>query len=233
MNTLYHMDVLAGLAQVADNSIDCVVTSPPYNWKALRGSIKQNNHTNKSVDINYDEWSDDMPEADYAIWQTQILNELHRVIKPTGSIFYNHKIRRWKGQLHHPYDLIRNAKPILYQQITWDRGNSSNVRKEYLLPTTELVFWLRKDKPVVYKNQATHKTEVWRIPPSRADLHPASFPIELATNAIQLTTQPGDFVLDPFAGSGTTLLAAKQLGRNSIGIEISQKYCDIIEARLK
>ena len=232
---LINGDCLTELKKMADNSIDCVVTSPPYNWKALRGNIKQSakNHTNKSVDINYDAWGDDLPEAQYLQWQVDILDELHRIIKPTGSIFYNHKIRRWKKVLHHPYEIIRLAKAPLYQQITWDRGNSSNIRKEYLLPNTELIFWLRKNNPSVYKDAALHKTEVWKIAPSKADKHPASYPYDLAANCILLTTKEGDTVLDPFAGSGTTLVAAKQLGRNAVGIEISKSYCDLIKERLK
>lgn len=62
--------------------------------------------------------------------------------------------------------------------------------------------------------------------------HPCPIPLKLAKRIIQITTEPGDTVIDPFAGSGTILLAAKELGRNYIGFEISKEYCDIAERRL-
>jgi site-specific DNA-methyltransferase (adenine-specific) len=62
--------------------------------------------------------------------------------------------------------------------------------------------------------------------------HPAPMPVEVAQRCIRLSTWPGETVLDPFAGSGTTLLAARQLGRRAIGIERSEPYCELIVRRL-
>jgi site-specific DNA-methyltransferase (adenine-specific) len=73
---------------------------------------------------------------------------------------------------------------------------------------------------------------VWHLPPARRDGHPAPFPVELARRAIRLSTWPGEVVLDPFAGSGTTLLAARQLGRRAIGVERSERYCELAVTRL-
>jgi len=226
-------DCLAALKDIPDNSIDCVVTSPPYNLTSLRGKIKPGRtHTTQRIDIDYATYGDDLPEEDYQQWQIQLVNELYRVIKPTGSIFYNHKIRRWKGVLYHPWDFLSQTDAKLYQQITWNRSNSSNVRKEYLLPTTEHIYWFRKEKPKVFKSEVEHKTEVWNIRPERERNHPAPYPVELAENCILLTTQPGDIVLDPFFGSGTTGVAAKRLGRRFVGIELSKEYCELAERRL-
>ena len=74
---------------------------------------------------------------------------------------------------------------------------------------------------------------VWYITPAhRSGGHPAPFPLELARRAIRLSTWPGELVVDPFAGSGTTLLAARQLGRRAIGIEASEAYCELAARRL-
>jgi DNA modification methylase len=76
---------------------------------------------------------------------------------------------------------------------------------------------------------------VWEIPPERSNItrvHPAQFPEALARDHIASWSNPGDLVLDPFCGSGTTARAALDLGRNFIGIEINPDYCEIAETRL-
>jgi site-specific DNA-methyltransferase (adenine-specific) len=74
---------------------------------------------------------------------------------------------------------------------------------------------------------------VWHLAPARRDGgHPAPFPVELARRAIRLSTWPGEVVFEPFAGAGTTLLAARQLGRRAIGIERSERYCELAADRL-
>jgi len=62
--------------------------------------------------------------------------------------------------------------------------------------------------------------------------HPAVMPVELAARAIRLSTWPGETVLDPFAGTGTTLVAARLLGRRAIGVEVSERYCELAAKRL-
>jgi site-specific DNA-methyltransferase (adenine-specific) len=73
---------------------------------------------------------------------------------------------------------------------------------------------------------------VWQIAPARRDGHPAPMPVEVCRRAVRLSTWPGETVLDPFAGSGTTLLAARQLGRRAVGIERSEAYCALAVERL-
>jgi DNA methylase len=73
---------------------------------------------------------------------------------------------------------------------------------------------------------------VWQLPPAPRNGHPAPMPVEVARRAIRLSTWPGEVVLDPFAGSGTTLVAARQLGRRAVGVEASEAYCALAIQRL-
>lgn len=237
-------DCLEQLRLLPGDSVDCVVTSPPYNLKGLKGlkglchsyPAKWNGkYIQATYGLDYD--GDDLVETDYQAWQIAILNECHRVIKDTGSIFYNHKNRRLKGTTRSPLEFIARTKLNFYQEIVWDRCSSHIPAVRKLGESTERIYWLTKTtKPNVYKPKGIlWKCEVWRQMPvqgKKRPNHPAPYPIELPMNCILLTTKPGDTVLDPFAGSGTTLVAAQQLGRNGIGIEISEKYCQLIEQRL-
>jgi site-specific DNA-methyltransferase (adenine-specific) len=77
------------------------------------------------------------------------------------------------------------------------------------------------------------KDHIWNIAPARQKDHPAQMPIQLADRLLKLFARKGDIVYDPFAGAGTTMLAAKSLGLDSIGTEIDPTYCQLIQARLK
>ena len=231
MVDIRNIDCLEGLKSIEDNSVDCVVTSPPYN----KGTQKQKtgNQIWKGFKIDYDEYQDDKTEKEYVEWMLSILEELYRVIKPNGSVFFNHKVilRDCKG--HFP-QWVLNSGLNLYQMIIWNRMCSSNIRLETLYPTYELIFWLVKGKPKVFKNQAKHKNDIWDILPDRDNRHPAPFPYELAENCIALTCEKDShsLVVDPFSGSGTTALAAKNNGHDFIGFEISSEYVKMAKDRL-
>lgn len=75
-------------------------------------------------------------------------------------------------------------------------------------------------------------SNVWNIQPERRNGHPAPYPVQLAERCIRLSTWPGEIVLDPFSGEGSTLVAAKRLGRRAVGIELSEKYCEMAANRL-
>lgn len=215
-------DCIDFMKSVADNTFDCVVTSPPYN----KGNVGTASGGVWDSYIAYDEYIDDMPQEEYEQWQLNVLNELHRCLKPTGSVFYNHKIVRREGACIFP-KFVLDSNFNLYQMIIWDRGNSPDVGNRHLLPTTELIFWLTKDKPKVYRNNIMYRSEVWKFPPSKKNDHPASFPLDLPYNCILLTTDENDLVFDPFTGSGTTGVACKMLNRNFVGTDISDNYVSL------
>jgi modification methylase len=164
-----------------------------------------------------------------------ILNEMYRIIKSDGSIFFNHKARRHKNKLHLPTDFISKSNLDVYQLIIWNRLSSPNIRKDVLLPCTEHIYWLTKSKPKVFKENIPkeYQSEVWIINPDRNTKHPAPFPQKLVENCILLTTEENDLVLDPFLGSGTSAIVSKKLNREYIGIEIDQKYIDLSKELLK
>lgn len=228
LNKIYQCDVLEGLKQLDDNSIDLIITSPPYNKAGLVGRKKRRSYDIWEKNIDYTSDIDNMPEFYYEEWQIKILNECCRVLKDDGSMFYNHKVRTHKNNIIHPIQWIALSNLRCRQIITWDRGCSPNVDNCRYLPTTELIFWLNKtEKNPKFKN-INKLNEVWRIAPDKNTEHPAPFPIQIPDNIIPNVAQGQKItVLDPFMGSGTVAKSAIKNNCNYIGFDISEKYVEL------
>jgi modification methylase len=229
---VYQQDCLSWMKTQPDDSIDIIVTSPPYNLTGYRNTKLKRRGIWNTDGITYNSFNDDLPEPQYKQQQIDVINECLRILKPKGSLFYNHKLRHWNRRASHPMEWIGQSQAILHQEIIWDRRNTPALDSRMLFPIDERIYWLCKDKPQVFKKNATHKKTIWSIPPESDSTHPAPYPVELARACITLTAAPDSIVYDPYAGSGTTLLAAKQLGLNSIGTELDADYIAMIHKRL-
>ena len=236
MEKLILGDCLMGMKEIESNTIDVIVTSPPYNKKGLfGGKVKLGNQVWKKFNIDYSTYDDDLIEEEYRLWMVDILNEMMRIIKEDGSIFFNHKPRRHKNKVYLPTDFISKSDLSLYQLIIWNRLSSPNIRKDVLLPCTEHIYWLVKSKPKTYKENidSKYQSEVWTINPDKGSKHPAPFPEKLVENCLLLTSLENDLVLDPFLGSGTAAVVSKKLKRNFIGMELDPNYLDMTKSRLE
>ena len=240
-NKIYCIDVLSGLKMLDDESVDLIITSPPYNLAGFRGSIvnesSKHNIWHKNIKYGGDANIDNMPEDEYEQWQVDFLNECFRVLKKDGSMFYNHKIRVKKNKISFPLEWIDRSKFITRQILVWDRSSSMNMDKCRYIPSTEYIFWLikeRKNPRFRRADDAQFIAEVWKFAPDKKNDHPAPFPITLPDNIIPSVAQ-GEriLVLDPFMGSGTVAMSAKKHGCDYIGFDIVQEYVDKTNERIE
>ena len=228
------MDCLEFLKGLDDNSVNCIVTSPPYNKGYWSRNRNMNNgfHT-KSRRIEYENFDDMMQPEDYEAWQRSILDECLRVLTPDGSLFYNHiDILCEHNTIHPTYVYDYPIKQI----IIWNRGNTPKLDNTYFFPISEYIFWIKKSKdakPKFHKDKAAFKKSVWEFCADNNNDHPAPYPLELAFNCIASTTDKGDVVADPYMGSGTTAIAAIQNGCSYLGSDTSEKYKAMAERRIK
>lgn len=228
LNKVIEGDVLEVLRALPDESIDLGITSPPYNKKRKGGGWLVPR-------VKYNGYLDNLPEAEYQQWQIEVLNQLFRVTKEGGSFFYNHKVRYQDGKTIHPLTWLLNTQWTLWQEIIWDRGIAGNIRGWRFWQVEERIYWLVKGKPKELAPKHAKLTSIWRIPPeTRHRDHPAVFPLELPARIIYsiLEDKPG-IVIDPFCGTGTTLVAAKLLGKDYIGIDIDPYYVTYARNRLE
>lgn len=227
-------DCINELKKFKDNSINCIITSPPYN-KSFFSKQKKTNQIWENFKIVYPSYSDDMPIEDYEKWMINFINLSMEKIKPDGSLFLNHKPIRHNNKVYHPLKFILESNANIYQEIIWDRHNSPNIRKDILVPSTERIYWLVKNKPKVYRHNIDKKyiSEVWNISAKPSKNHTAPFPELLVENCVNLTTEEHDLVVDPFMGSGTVGVVCKRLNRNFVGVDIDEGYVETSKQRLE
>ena len=221
-----------------DGDVNLIVTSPPY---AL------------GIDYGQSGYADDQPYAQYLDWVRTWAVALLEVSAPGGRACINIPLDSNKGGKRAIYaDYLR-----IFQDVGWTYQTSIVWNEQNISRRTAWGSWLSPSAPFVtapvemiavfykgsYRRPATGGRRgditrdeflawtlgMWTFAganPRRVG-HPAPFPEELPRRLIKLYSYPGDLVLDPFAGSGTTLVAAKRLGRTSLGVEINPLFCDL------
>ena len=228
-------DCLTVLKSLADNSIDCVVTSPPYNLGGDFHACKKGKD-GKSIRTSYggyNSFNDSLPEEDYQKNQILVLNELFRITKQNSFCFYVHKERIKNNEIISPLYWITKTNWKVFQCVILDQKSTANVDKKRFFPTYEVIYILCKNKESRLNNFDC-LTSVWQLEKVNRKIaqHPASFSEELPIRCIKAATQPNDVVLDCYMGTGTTGVACKLLDRQFLGIEIDKNYFEISKQRI-
>jgi site-specific DNA-methyltransferase (adenine-specific) len=219
--TLYHGDCREVLPSLS--GIDLAVTSPPYNLGRPTGAYA-------NMRDGYASHSDDLEDAEYVAWQREVVSLMWAALSEDGAIFYNHKPLIRDGAAVLPLRLVPEHV-TLRQVIVWNRRGGFNHSPGHFCPWHEWILLLAKRRFQLTSRAHSAAGDVWDCGiESGVTGHPCPYPLALPQTAIAAT--PARTVLDPFAGSGTTLVAAKNLGRRAIGIEVEERYCEIAARRL-
>ena len=235
-------DVLPELTDVA-----LTVTSPPYNTLEQAGgdavpvggyapgrrprARAWRSHIDESV------YPDTVPEPEYQQQQVAMAAAVAAASRPGASFFYNHKCRWRDAKLIHPLDIVRRFESWrLYEEIVWARPAAPFPGNRKFRVSDERIYWMVDDRArFEWDNRLEGAGTVWKMNPAGTDKqgHPCPFPVEIPWRAMLATTQRDDLVLDPFMGSGTTLRAAKRLGRRAVGVEREERWCKLAVDRLE
>ena len=214
-NTIINTDALVALRQLPNESIDCVVTDCPYliahrSTSLLSGILQaeavRSGKMFEHNDIKFSEW----------------LPEVYRVLKKGTHCYIMINSRNIK-------ELQQEAEKagfVFQNLLVWNKSNSGGTPNKYYMQKCEFILMLSKRPARNINDMGT--PNLLSVPniigKGEEGHHPTEKPIELLKVMIRNSTNVGDIVLDPFAGSGSTLVAAKQLERQYIGYEIDEKY---------
>jgi len=238
--SIYQNDILK-FNETPKNFVDLIVTSPPYN-----------------VDIHYGSNKDNLSYSEYLEFNFKWLLKCYDLVRKDGRLCLNIPLDKNKGgQQPVCADITNIARQIgwkYHSTIIWNEGNISrrtawgswlSASAPYVIAPVEVILvlyrerWkkLNKKQNDISKEEFVNRTNgLWTFSgqsKKKAEGHPAPFPLELPKRCIKLFSFIGDTVLDPFMGSGSTLIASYLNRRKSIGVDVDQSYCEIAVERLK
>ena len=245
LDTILQGDCIAEMARLPDKSVDMIFADPPYNLQ-LGGDLFR--PEGGRVDAVDDDWDKFDSLAVYDDFTRDWLAEARRILKDNGTIWVI-------GSYHNIYrvgSLLQDAEFWILNDIVWRKSNPMpNFRGTRFTNAHETLLWCAKDEKARYTfnyramkalNDDLQMRSDWLLPicagPERvkgedgAKAHPTQKPEALLYRILLACTKPGDVVLDPFFGTGTTGAVARRLGRRWIGIERETAYVKVARERI-
>ncbi len=245
---LYHGNALDILNQFESNKFDLIYADPPYFLSNDGVTCK----SGKMVSVNKGEWDKSKGFNEDINFTDSWLKASRRILKKNGSLWVS-------GTLHIIYKvgylLEKNGYDIINDVVMYKPNAPPNLSCKYFTHSHEIVLWTRKSKNSNHtfnyekmkvwnnpkdklKNRDKQMRSVWSIPLIPKDekefgKHPTQKPLELLNRIISSSSNEGDWVLDPFLGSGTTGIVCSILNRNFIGIDLNKEYLDVAIKRFK
>ena len=246
LNTILKGDCVAALERLPEKSVDVVFADPPYNLQ-LDGDLHRPDQS--KVDAVDDHWDQFESFAAYDAFTRAWLLAARRVLKPNGTIWVI-------GSYHNIFRVGAAMQDLgfwILNDVVWRKTNPMpNFRGRRFQNAHETLIWASRDQKgkgytfnyeaLKAANDDVQMRSDWlfpictgaeRLKDDKGDkLHPTQKPEALLARIMLASTKPGDVVLDPFFGSGTTGAVAKRLGRNFVGIDREQAYIDAANERI-
>lgn len=225
-------DCYEELLKIESNSVDLVLIDPPYNisrnsgFKGISESTTKEMASKYNISIDFGDW--DKKELN---WE-ELFQQYYRILKKGGTLIVFYDI--WKSnELKETAELVKFKQPRVG---CWIKNNPVpiNSKTNYLSNATEYFFSFVKDKKPTFNSEYDNGFYKYPICHGKERYeHPTQKPLELIKDLIKKHSNPGDVVLDSFAGTGTAGHAAYLLDRKFILIEKEEKYFQIIKKRLE
>jgi len=236
---LFHGDCLEILPKFPDECVDLIFADPPY----FLSNSGITCHAGKMVSVNKGEWDVSKGMEENHEFNLKWLGECQRVLKKNGTIWVS-------GTSHIIYSVGCAMQQLGYKilnDIVWYKTNAPpNLSCRYFTHSTETVLWAAKNKKSKHvfnyaemkaENKGKQMRNVWQLSAPGADekkfgKHPTQKPVALLDRIIRASSNPGDLVLDPFCGSGTTGVAALRNSRRFIGVDMEEAYLKVAILRM-
>ena len=229
-NRIYKMDAIMGLRKLKNESVDLIVSDPPYN---IASSDRTTMRSGKPLSTMkaWGKW-DSMHPFDYEVMILTVLSECYRVLKPGGSL-YMFTAREQSGYFVHK--AVERGFVYRNQLVMVKKNPLPSFAKSNWRSAFEACFYVTKGKPKTFNfiSQAECKNVFSYANACLKTKHPTEKPLPFIELLVSVSSNPGDLIVDPFMGSGTTAVAAKLLGRTFLGFELEEEYIEMARERLR
>jgi site-specific DNA-methyltransferase (adenine-specific) len=226
LDQLYLGDSLSLMAGLPDGAVDLVITDPPFaiDFRAARNNYHR---TSSRVLRGYRE----VRPEDYPEFTRSWLAQAHRVLSPTGSLYVFSGWTRLKDVLQ----ALDETGFTVINHLIWKYQFGVFTRKKYVTSHYHILFAVRDPKSYTFNKVEHYPEDVWVVNReywTGKKKTPTKLPRELVKKILRFSSNPGDIVFDPFIGSGTVAVAAKEMGRHYLGFEIVEEYLKLSRERL-
>jgi len=219
-------------ALMAGKKADFCFTSPPYN-AALSGTRHSKEKIKRDGGLYCNGYDDNLSSEEYILFNEKIIASLSAVKKSDFICCYN--INYNKNSPDTYIDILAKIKKIipLVETIVWEKSMAVSLHGDNLTRIYEFVFVLCSGKFKINKNRNDCLKNLWKISNINANhvQHNACFPVALVEEGIKNFAPHGGNIIEPFGGSGTTMIASEKLGCRSFLMELDARYCDVIIKR--
>lgn len=232
INKIYNDDCVKGMANIINTSmyVDLIIADPPYVISRKSNFHTMKDRKNSRTGTSFGKWDE---EFDNQFW----INKSFQLLKDGGSLVIFNDFKKVS-------EIISTATKAGFEFkdiIVWEKTNPMpRNRDRRYVPSLELITWFvkkQKSKWIFNRQDNPYQSPIIRCPSESGGAfkryHPTQKPVKLIEKIIQIHSNLGDLVFDPFIGSGTTAIAAKKLGRNYIGFEIDKNYFKVANERLQ
>ena len=219
---------------IDDNSIDCIITDPPYNLGLFMHKRNTNIGKMRENAFAYAGWDN----MEYSSWLEQMslfLKESSRILKKKGTLIIFMSVLKVG-------DIVNLASEHkLYYKTTgiWHKTNPMprNMNLQFVNSTECWIYFINNGTSGTFNNNGAvvHdflESSVCPVSEKKYGKHPTQKPMKIIRSLVESVTNPDDMILDPFMGTGTTCVAAKELGRRYFGIELDNSYFNIAQSRI-
>lgn len=222
MNEIICGDCLKLLPGIPDSSIDLILTDPPYNI-SRENNFSSMQRYNSYTGIDFGEWDYDFDQVGW------IPLAVRKLKSPASIVIWN----SWQN-LAMISDVLEDNAVSVKRVLTWKKSNPMPTNRDRMFVSSfEFAVWGTKGTGWTFNRRFdNYETGFFEYPNNNCPEHPTSKPVGLFKEIVTILTNSGDTVLDPFVGSGTTGIACAELGRNFIGVDFVEDYCNLAKDRI-
>lgn len=227
IDNIYWGDALQLIKEIPDNSIDLIVTDPPF---AIDFKAKRNNYHRKEERVL--EGYCEIPKDKYYEFSCSWLKEAYRILKDTGSLYL---FSGWTN-LKDILNALEETKFIIINHIIWKYQFGVYTKRKFVTSHYHILFACKNEKKYKFNKIEHYPEDVWIINReywTNKIKTPTKLPLEIIKKILLFSSDEGDIVLDPFIGSGQVAIACKMLNRHFLGFEIVKEYYEFAKKRIK